>query len=271
MSSLSHELAAVGAIWWRDIIQFLRNKGRSSAHLAMPVMWLLLFGVGMNRALRPGSLGGGVNYIQFVYPGIVGMTIIFSGFFSAFGIVADREFGYLKAFLVAPIQPSSMVLGRILSGATLTATQALIMVVLAPLAGVSFNLPMFLKMGPIVLLFSLATTAASVAMAGMVKSHIGFIVANQFITLPVFFTSGAVFPVSNLPAWMDLLVKVIPATYAVDALRQVALASQGMGLASASRLGPFLFGRPVGLALDLAITVGFTVFFFASAVRAFRA
>jgi ABC-2 type transport system permease protein len=271
MNSFAHELAAVWAIWWRDIIQFLRNKGRSSAHLAMPVMWLLLFGVGMNRALRPGAIGGGVSYIQFVYPGIVGMTIIFSGFFSAFGIVADREFGYLKAFLVAPIRPSSMVMGRILSGTTLTAAQALIMVVLAPLAGVPFNLTMFLRMGPIVVLFAFATTAASVALAGMVRSHIGFIVANQFITLPVFFTSGAVFPVSNLPAWMDLVVKINPATYAVDALRQVALASQGISLATAGRLGPLLFGRPVGLGVDLLITLGFAAFFFASAVRAFRA
>lgn len=271
MNGLAHELAAVGAIWWRDIIQFLRNKGRSSAHLAMPIMWLLLFGVGMNRALRPGSLGGGVSYIQFVYPGIVGLTIIFSGFFSAFGIVADREFGYLKAFLVAPIRPSSMVLGRILSGATLTSAQALVMVVLAPLAGVPFNLAMFIKMGPIVVLFAVATTAASVALAGMVRSHIAFIVANQFITLPVFFTSGAVFPLVNLPGWMNLLVTLNPATYAVDALRQVSLAAQGVGWATSARLGPMVFGRPVGLGADLIITIAFTVFFFASAVRAFKA
>jgi ABC-2 type transport system permease protein len=164
-----------------------------------------------------------------------------------------------------------MVMGRILSGTTLTAAQALIMVVLAPLAGVPFNLTMFLRMGPIVVLFAFATTAASVALAGMVRSHIGFIVANQFITLPVFFTSGAVFPVSNLPGWMDLVVKINPATYAVDALRQVALASQGISLATAGRLGPLLFGRPVGLGVDLLITLGFAAFFFASAVRAFRA
>ena len=270
MSALAHELAAVRAIWWRDIIQFFRNKGRSASHLALPVMWLLLFGVGMDRALRPGSIGSGVSYIQFVYPGIVGMTILFSGFFSAFGIVADREFGYLKAFLVAPILPSSIVLGRILSGATLTAAQALIMVALAPLVGVSFDPVMFVRMGPIVVLFALATSAASVALAGWVRSHIGFIVANQFIILPVFFTSGAVFPVTNLPVWMEVLVKINPATYAVDALRQVALASQGIASPAAARLGPMLFGRPVGLATDLALTAGFTVLFFASAVRAFR-
>jgi ABC-2 type transport system permease protein len=270
MEGLSHELAAVGAIWWRDVIQFLRNKGRSASHLAIPIMWLLLFGVGMNRAFRPGALGGGISYIQFVFPGIVGMTILFSGLFSAFGIVADREFGYLKAFLVAPIRPSSMVLGRILSGATLTAFQALVMVGMAPLAGISLSLPMVLQMGPIIILFAFTTTAASVALAGLVRSHIGFIVANQFIVLPIFFTCGAIFPAVNLPAWMSLLVKINPATYAMDAMRLVALNAQGVGWPVAARLGPFFFGRPVGLAADLAITVGFTALFFALAVRAFR-
>ncbi len=119
-------------------------------------------------------------------------------------------------------------------------------------------------------LFALATTTASVALAGIVRSHIGFIVANQFITLPVFFTSGAVFPVADLPTWMDLVVKVNPATYAVDALRQVALASQGVSMGAAARLGPFLFGRPVGLTLDLIITGAFAVLFFWAAVRAFK-
>lgn len=270
MMGLGHEVSAAYAIWWRDIIQFLRNKGRSSSHLALPIMWLVLFGVGMDRALKPGSIGSGVTYIQFVYPGIVGMTILFSGFFSAFGIVADREFGYLKAFLVAPIRPSTMVLGRILSGATLTASQALVMVVLAPLVGIRFSLPMFLKMGPIVVLFSLTITTASVALAGAVRSHIGFIVLNQFITLPVFFTSGAVFPVAHLPLWMDLVVKLNPATYAIDALRKVALASQGVGAPVSERLGPFLLGRPLGLGADLAITAAFTALFFFLAVRAFR-
>ncbi|MFQ6672315.1 MAG: ABC transporter permease, partial [Candidatus Tectimicrobiota bacterium] len=182
---LSRELAAVGAIWWRDVIQFLRNKGRSASQLFIPIIWLVLFGVGMNRAFRPGALGGGVSYIQFAYPGIIGMTILFSGLFSAFGIVADEEFGYLKAFLVAPIRPSSMVLGRILSGTTLTAVQALVMVALAPIAGISLTVAMVVQMGPIVILFAFAATAASVALAGLIRSHIGFIVANQFITLPV--------------------------------------------------------------------------------------
>ncbi|MEE8219336.1 MAG: ABC transporter permease [bacterium] len=271
MDGLSREMAAVGAIWWRDVIQFLRNKGRSASHLAMPLMWLLLFGVGMNRAFRPGALGGEISYLQFVYPGIVGMTILFSGLFSAFGIVADREFGYLKAFLVAPIRPSSMVLGRILSGTTLTALQALVMVGLAPIVGISLSLPMVLQLGPIIILFAFATTAASVALAGLVRSHIGFIVANQFIVLPIFFTCGAVFPVANLPAWMSLLVVINPATYAVGALRLVTLTTQGVSWPVAARFGPFLFGRPVGLAADLAITVGFTALFFALAVRAFRA
>ncbi len=266
---LSRELASVGAIWWRDVIQFLRNKGRSASHLAMPIMWLLLFGVGMNRAFQPGALGGGVSYIQFVYPGIVGMTILFSGLFSAFGIVADQEFGYLKAFLVAPIRPSSMVLGRILSGVTLTVAQALVMVVMAPVVGISLTIPMLLQLVPIIVLFAFTTTAASVALAGLIRSHVGFIVANQFITLPLFFTCGAVFPMVNLPAWMDFLVKINPATYAVDALRLVALTGQGVGLPAVARLGPFLFGRPVGLAADLAITVGFTTLFFALAVRSF--
>jgi ABC-2 type transport system permease protein len=271
MGGLAHELSAMGAIWWRDILQFLRNKARSLAHLAVPVMWLVLFGVGMNRAFRPGSLTAGVSYLEFVYPGIVGMTILFSGLFSAFGIVADQEFGYLKAFLVAPIRPASMLLGRILAGTTLTASQALVMVALAPLVGLRMSWEMFIAMGPIVVLFALATTAASVALAGRVRSHTGFIVVNQFISLPVFFTCGAVFPVASLPGWMDVLVKVNPATYAVDALRQVALVAQGVRGPEAASFGPLFFGRPLGLAEDLAVTAAFALVFFLLAVRLFRA
>ncbi|MEW6188635.1 MAG: ABC transporter permease [Actinomycetota bacterium] len=218
------ELKGIYTIWLRDVKRFWRDKPRIIGAIAQPALFLFILGTGLGRGLvkafaHGGFIPGVEDYVVFIYPGIIGMTLLFTSVFSALSIVWDREFGFLKEVLVAPISRSAVALGKALGGATVALLQGTLMLVFAPLIGVSLTFAMVIKLLILMFLVSLSLTSMGIVIAARMRSMEGFHMIVNFLTLPMFFLSGAMFPVRGLPLWMDYLVRINPLTYGIDILR----------------------------------------------------
>jgi ABC-2 type transport system permease protein len=208
--------------WLRDVKRFFRDRIRLIGAFAQPLIYLFILGTGMQSAFQ--SFGGSeTKYVTFMYPGIVSMTVLFTSMFSAISIIWDREFGFLKEMLVAPIPRSSIAIGKIFGGGTTAIMQGFILLLLMPLVGISYNLEKLFMMMVVMFLLALCLTGFGVLIASRMRTMEGFPIVMNFILLPMFFLSGAMFPLQNLPRWMQVLTKINPMTYAVDAMRGVAL------------------------------------------------
>ena len=209
-------------IWLRDLKRFFRDRIRLLGAFAQPLIYLFILGTGLQSAFT--AFGGGqTKYITFMYPGIVAMTVLFTAMFSAISIIWDREFGFLKEMMVAPIPRSSIALGKVLGGGTTAVMQGFILLLFMPLAGIPYSLEKFLMMLMVMFVLAMALTSMGVLFASRMRSMEGFPIIMNFFLLPMFFLSGAFFPLQNLPPWMQFLTKINPMTYAVDAMRGVAL------------------------------------------------
>jgi ABC-2 type transport system permease protein len=219
-------MAGIYVIWLREFKRFWRDTARRIGAIAQPLLYLFLLGTGMQSAFKVFG-GGTTKYVIFMFPGILGMTVLFTAVFSAISIVWDREFGFLKEVLVSPIPRSSVALGKIVGGATTAVIQGMIFLILAffPMF-FGFSLSTLYKvliLIPIILLLALGLTSLGVAIAARMHSFEGFPIVMNFILMPLFFLSGAFFPLQGLPSWMEVLTKIDPLTYGVDALRGIAL------------------------------------------------
>jgi ABC-2 type transport system permease protein len=215
---------AVGTyiIWLRDVKRFFRDRVRLLGAFAQPLIYLFILGTGLQSAFT--AFGSGqTKYITFMYPGILAMTVLFTAMFSAISIIWDREFGFLKEMMVAPIPRSSIALGKVMGGGTTALMQGFILLLFMPLAGIPYNIEKLLMMLVVMLVLALGLTSMGVLFASRMRSMEGFPIIMNFFLLPMFFLSGAFFPLQNLPGWMRFLTKINPMTYAVDAMRGVAL------------------------------------------------
>ncbi|MFA6000595.1 MAG: ABC transporter permease [Thermoleophilia bacterium] len=212
-------------IWLRDLKRHFRDRARIFGSLATPIIFIFILGQGLGSSISGGipAAGGNLDYKTFMFPGILGMTVLFAGVFSAVSIVWDREFGFLKEMLVAPVPSWSIALGKVISGATIASFQGCLMLILAPFAGVSLSPLMIVELLPTLFLVSFSMTGMGVLVATRLKSMQGFQMIMNFIMMPMFFLSGAMFPLANAPTWMDILSKLDPLTYGVDALRSIML------------------------------------------------
>lgn len=224
----STERAMTGAyiVWLRDVKRFWRDTPRRVGAFAQPLIYLFLLGTGLQAAFKVFGAGN-TRYIQFMFPGILGMTVLFTAVFSAISILWDREFGFLKEVLVSPVPRSAVAFGKILGGSTQAMIQAVILLVLMFFPFMyGFSLSTFYKaiaLVPLVLLLAIGMTSIGVAIAANMKSMEGFPMIMNFLLLPLFFLSGAMFPLQGLPGWMNFLTKINPLSYGVDMLRGVAL------------------------------------------------
>jgi len=250
MQSMTHVLDTLGALCWRELLRFARERSSLYATLARPLLWLVVLGSGMQNAFRDQT---GVSYAAFMLPGIMSMTILFGGLFSGISTVWDRELGFLKEILVAPISRLEIVLGKLLAGTLVTSLQAMMTLAFAPLIGVSFDLQAVLKVSFLVLLTSTGVVALALAIAGRMRSFEGFSNFANLVALPLFFLSGAMYPIENAPTWLRPVVMINPMTYAVDAMRQVLL-----GVAHHA------------LSTDLAVMAGFAIVTVLAATASFK-
>jgi ABC-2 type transport system permease protein len=261
MNRFERDLKGIYTIWYRDVLRFVRDRTRVVTSLAQPLLFLFVFGGGLAPALN-GLGGGSLNFTQFMFPGILGMTVLFTSIFSAVSIVWDREFGFLKEVMVAPVSRVAVALGKVAGGSTVAMFQALIILVLAPVVGIRLSWDQILILIGLMLLLAAVMTAFGILIAARQRTMEGFQMIMQFLLMPMFFLSGALFPLRGVPLWMDVLSTVDPVTYGVDPLRQVALReSVSQQVLQTLSLHP--------IATDVGVMVGLGVLFLVPAVWLF--
>jgi ABC-2 type transport system permease protein len=243
-------LETMYALCLRDLLRFVRERSALYASLARPVLWLVFLGSGMHNAFKEQT---GVVYAAYLLPGIVAMTILFAGLFSGVSTVWDREFGFLKEVLVAPVSRVAIVGGKVLAGTLTTTLQALLTLLFAPLIGVHLTPLALLQALGIVLVTSSGAVSMALCIAARLETFEGFSNLANLVALPLFFLSGSMYPVKDAPAWLAPLIRLNPFTHAVEALRQVLV---GVG------------HEP--LALALGIVCAFSASMLVAAVWSFR-
>jgi ABC-2 type transport system permease protein len=213
------EARAVRAIWWREMIRFANDRVRIVTALIQPLLFLFVLGSGLQGLASAGTHG--VSLKTFIYPGILCISVMFTAMFSAASIVWDREFGFLREMMVAPVRRSSIVIGKVLGGATVASFQGVIIICLAGLVHVPYDPLLILGIFGLQLLLAFTITAFGVMIAVRIKQMQSFMGVMQMIVMPMFFISGALFPASGLPGWLTVLNRIDPLTYAVDPMRRL--------------------------------------------------
>lgn len=224
------ELRGLYAIWYRELLVFLREPSRLVGSIVQPLLWLVIFGTGLGSIIEPGAVSG-ANYQQFLFPGILVMTILFGSLFFGLYIILDKRIDFLKEVLVAPLNKSTMFFGKALGGSTDGLLQVIILIILGAIFfGIRFNFLTLLLTFFIIILLLIAITSLGLAIGSMMESPEGFGLISSFVIFPLFFLSGALFPVTKLPIWLKIIVTINPVSYAVDALRLVLLGITSYGL-----------------------------------------
>ena len=257
--SLRHDLRAVSIVWRRELIRFRTDRLRAITSLVQPVLFLFVLGTGLSRLASRG-LPVGVDFRTFIYPGVLAMSVLFTAIFSAASIVWDREFGFLREMLVAPVRRWSIVVGKTLGGATVATFQGIIFLALAGVAHVPYNPVLLLTLVAELLLLSFTLTAFGVMMAARIKQIQAFMALTQLFVLPLFFLSGALYPLTGLPVWLTVLTRVDPLTYIVDPMRTAVFSHLSVSPLAVHALSPgvtwFGWVVPLGLSLTMVAAMG---------------
>lgn len=213
------ELRAAKIVWYRDLIRFVGDKAGMVSWLIQPLLFLFVLGSGL-ESLASASTGG-VDLTTFIFPGILCFAVVFTAMFSAITLVMDREFGFMREMLVAPVSRTSIIVGKCLGGATVAASQGVVLLALAGLVDVPYDPLMLLGLLGLLLLLAFTVTAFGLLVATRIKQIRTFTSIMQMAVMPMVFLSGAMFPVSGLPTWLEVLNRLNPLTYAVDPMRRL--------------------------------------------------
>lgn len=215
-------LRGIYAIWWREMVIFFREKPRVISAIVNPLLWLFIFGGGLGASVRI----SGFNYQQYIFPGVITQTLLFSSIFYGAYLVWDRRIDLLKAILVSPLSRASIFLGKVLGGVTTALLQALIILLFGMLLGVNYTLTSFMLTLVVVVTATSGLVAIGLTIGSFMESPEGFQLIGSFVIFPLFFLSGALFPLDNLPVWLEIFAVINPVTYIVDTLRGILLGLQ---------------------------------------------
>jgi ABC-2 type transport system permease protein len=243
------EIRAFYTLWLREIKRYLRDRTRIVSSFVQPLLWLVIFGTGVRLA---GSISGFTgNYQQYIFPGIIGQTLLFTSMFMGISVIWDREFGFMKEILVAPVSRISIFLGKMIGDSTDAVFQGIMVFVIGILLGIKIDPITFLLALPIMLLITFGLVSIGLTIASFMGSLESFGVIQSFINLPIFFLSGAIFPLRgpSIPNWLQIASNANPLTYGVDALRTVILGTAWQPLQ------PLLLNLSVIIGFDLIMIV----------------
>lgn len=223
-------LTVIYVMWLRDMKRFVRSPSRLIGNLIIPFLLLISLGTGFGKMAIPG-ISGNIGYFGFLVPGMAAMTILFTGMFSGLSVLWDRQYGFLKEIMVAPVSRVSIVLGRIVSGATTGVAQSFLLIFISLFIGFKLPSPMSLLYAFVfMVLIAFIFTSIGLIFASRMKDEQGFGLIMNFLVLPMLFLSGAFAPLDNFPVWVKIVSYLNPLTYGVDGLRNVLLGSSSMPL-----------------------------------------
>ncbi|HEY2053346.1 MAG TPA: ABC transporter permease [Solirubrobacterales bacterium] len=245
------EVRAIKIVWKRELIRFQKDRMRIVTSLVQPLLFLFVLGSGLQQLSAASTHG--VDLKTFIYPGVLCISVMFTGMFSAASIVWDREFGFLREMMVAPIRRSSIVIGKVFGGATVASLQGLILLALAWAVNVPYSVGLVLGVFALQLLLAFSITAFGVMIAARIKQIQSFMGVMQMIVTPMFFISGALFPSGDLPGWLAVLNRLDPITYAVAPMRTLVFANLNLSEEATHALNPPItwFGWEVPIALQV--------------------
>ncbi len=251
---------SIQVIAHREFLRFIQDRARMLSSFTMPVIFLTIFGAGFGKLI--GQMMPGVDYLQFMYPGIVAMTVLMTSVMSGVSIVWDREFGFLKEVLVSPLSRSGILLGKATGAAGIAIMQGAIMLVIAPIVGVSLNWGTVLGLIPLIIILSTTLSALGLLIGARMRSQQGFQLIMQLVIFPMMFLSGIFFPLTGVATWLEVLSKINPVTYGIDAIRQVFLGSEVAGVT--------IFGHTMSIVESALLVLGVGIILLAGAIWSFN-
>jgi ABC-2 type transport system permease protein len=216
------ELQGIYTLWYREVLRYSRERARIVSSFVQPLLWLIIFGAGINLPIQSTA---NVTYQMFIFPGVIMQALQFTSMFMGISVIWDRQFGFLKEILVAPVSRVSIFLGKMLGTSTDAIVQGIIIFPFGLLIGVPLSVPAFLESVPVMMLVTFGVVCAGLTIASFLESLESFGLIQTFVNLPLFFLSGALFPVNHIPGWLQWAFYLNPLTYGVDALRTIILGS----------------------------------------------
>ena len=269
--TFSDDIRAMKMVWRRELIRFFRNRIRIFTSLMQPMLFLFVLGAGLGGITR--GVTGKLSFKTFMFPGVLAMAVLFTAIFSAISIVWDREFGFLREMLVAPVSRWAIVLGKCLGGATVATGQGIVMLCLAGAVHVPYNPVLILTLIGELMLVALALTSFGVMAASRMQEVESFQVVMNFFVLPIFFLSGAFFPLTGIPVWLKVLSVLDPLSYGVDPMRRAVFSKlHNVSPATMHTLAPGVHwdGWRVPTLLELAIVAMLCVVMLSVAIWQFQ-
>lgn len=268
-SGLAADIRAARIVCHRELLRWLKDRRRLLAGLVQPLLWLFVLGTGLSRVVAVGNEN--VDFRTFLFPGVLATSVMFTAVFAGVSVVWDREFGFLREMLVAPIRRSSIMAGKCLGGAIVATVQAVVILALAGLCGVPYSPVLMLELLGVLFLSSMSITAFGLLLGARVANIQSVMPVIQTVITPMMFLSGALYPTSGLPTWLALATKINPVTYAVNPMRHVVFSHLDLTPEAARVLDPQLTwaGWPVPFALQLVVLAALGLITFAIAVKRF--
>ncbi len=233
---LGHEIRATLVVWERELIRFRRDPARIVSSVIQPLLFLFVLGGGLGSLVHAST--GGVDFTTFLFPGVLAMSVLFTAAFAGISMVWDREFGFLREMLVAPVSTAAILAGKCLGGASVATLQSLVVIALAGLVGVPYDPLMILELLVLLFIMSFMITALGLVLAARVRQVQSAMPLVQLIITPLMFLSGALFPLSNLPGWLAVVTNINPMTYAVEPVRAVVFARLSLAPEARAVLDP---------------------------------
>jgi ABC-2 type transport system permease protein len=247
---------------YRELLRFVNERSRMVGSFAQPLIFLVIFGAGFGNLI--GSVAPGVNFIEFMYPGIIAMGVLTTSLFAGVSVVWDREFGFLRELLVAPLGRTGIVFGKAIGAAAVALLQVGLMLLITPIVGVEIDLQTILLLVPISFILSIALSGLGLTVASFMRSQQGFQLLIQLLIFPLIFLAGVFFPINQAPDWLQVISKFNPLTYGVDAIRQVFLGTTD------PRVGVTVFGHTMTLAEEVLLISAFALVLITVAAWAFN-
>ncbi len=249
-------LLAISTLWWREITRFRRQRSRVIGALVQPILFWLLLGGGLSASFQPPGVPEGISYLEYFYPGILVLVMLFTAIFATIVVVEDRREGFLQGVMVAPVARVNIILGQSLGASTLALLQAMILLLLAPFAGVALSLSRVLAVAGVLAILGFGLTNLGLIIAWRMQSTQGFHAIMNLILMPLWLLSGAFFPSAGVPLWLEWVMRLNPITYGMTALRHCFY----LGTVDAAGTAPRLW-----LSLGITLTFGMVTLWIAAA------